>query len=541
MGHTDSSRSAQQYWHPYWHLLRAERSGLVRILSSLHTIHTGNYTTHFHQISRIASQSTAFYSPFFSRHNQQRFDNQQVVTTIFAQDLAIIDQEVPLALIGMVLIFLQLLAQCVTLIIGSHYSGIAIPFLLAVVYCIQSVYLPTSSQLWLLDLEAKAPIVSLFVQSVKGLATIRAFGWLSHTQIQSRRHIAASQVPFYLLATAQNMLSLVLDLVTAALAIIVISVSVGTHKAGLGLALFSIVGLGTSTKLLISEWTELETSLGAIRRINNFAENTPSEVSPYRSTTPPFNWPSKGTVEFRNVSLAYRNTMPPVISNLTLKIQPRWKVGICGCTGSGKSILILSMLGLVHIQQGSIIINDRDISVLKPDMLRSSITVVPQNAVLLPMDMQTNLTLGAVDTPSNEKIITVLEEYSLYKRFKEQDGLDTLVVDNLLSHGERQIFCIVRALLHKSRLVLLDEPTSRADSITQEIINSAILGGFEGSTVLYVAHCLEILSQFDRVMVMDKGQIAKFGDPRKLLQKPDSLFASTFSKASSQISGAKSQ
>lgn len=224
----------------------------------------------------------------------------------FAQDLAIIDQEVPLAFIGTVLVFLQLLAQCVTLIIGSHYSGIAIPFLLVVVCCIQSVYLRTSCQLRLLDLEAKAPIVSLFVRSVEGLATIRAFGWLRHTQIQSRRHIVASQVPFYLLATAQNMLSLVLDLVTAALAIIVISISARTHEAALGLALSSIVGLGTSTKLLISQWTELETSLGAMRRINNFAENTPSEVSSDRSTTPPFDWPTKGTVEFRNVSLAYR-------------------------------------------------------------------------------------------------------------------------------------------------------------------------------------------------------------------------------------------
>ncbi|KAJ5195611.1 uncharacterized protein N7498_009049 [Penicillium cinerascens] len=462
------------------------------------------------------------------------------ITNRFAQDLAIIDQEVPLAFIGTVLIFLQLLAQCVTLIIGSHYSGIAVPFLLVVVYCIQSVYLPTSYQLRLLDLEAKAPIVSLFVRSVEGLATIRAFGWLSHTQIQSRRHIFASQVPFYLLATAQNMLSLVLDLVTAALAIIVISISVGTHEAGLGLALFSIVGLGTSTKLLISQWTELETSLGAMRRINNFAENTPSEVSSYRCTTPPYDWPSKGTVEFRDVSLAYSDTMPPAISNLTLKIQPGWKVGICGRTGSGKSTFISSILGLVHIQQGSIIIDDRNISVLEPDSLRSSITVVPQNAVLLPVDVRTNLTLGAVGAPSDEKIIAILEEYGLYERFHERDGLDTLVVDDLLSHGEKQIFCIVRALLHKSRLVLLDEPTSRVDSSTQQIIDSAVLGGFEGSTVLYVAHRLEILSQFDRVMVMDKGQIVEFGDPRELLQKPDSLFASTFSKANSQISSPKS-
>ncbi|KAJ5301233.1 hypothetical protein N7508_006096 [Penicillium antarcticum] len=532
-------RSAQQYWYPYGPLLGFEQSRLVRIRGSLCTIHTGNRTTHFHQISRIASQSASFVLPP-GMYQVISLGSLTDPLNRFAQDLAIIDQEVPLAFIGTVLVFLQLLAQCVTLIIGSHYSGIAIPFLLVVVYCIQSVYLPTSCQLRLLDLEAKAPIVSLFVRSVEGLATIRAFGWLSHTQIQSRRHIVASQVPFYLLATAQNLLSLVLDLVTAALAIIVISISARTHEAGLGLALFSIVGLGTSIKLLISQWTELETSLGAMRRINNFAENTPSEFSPYRSTMPPFDWPSKGTVEFCNVSLAYSDTMPPVVSNVTLKIRPEWKVGICGRTGSGKSTLISSILGLVHIQQGSIIIDDRNISVLEPDSLRSSITVVPQNALLLPVDVRTNLTLGAVQVPSDEKIIAVLKEHGLYERFHERDGLDTLIVDDLLSHGEKQIFCIVRALLHKSRLVLLDEPTSRADTNTQQIMDSAVLGGFEGSTVLYVAHRLEILSQFDRVMVMDKGQIAEFGDPRELLQKPDSLFASTFSKANSQISSQKS-
>lgn len=224
----------------------------------------------------------------------------------FAQDLAIIDQDVTLAFIGTILTVLQLLAQCVTLIIGSHLSGIAIPILLILVYFIQSIYLRTSYQLRLLELEAKAPIVSLFVRSIEGLATIRTFGWMEHTQVRSREHIVASQAPFYLLATAQNMLSLVLDLVTAALAITIISISVTTHEPRIGLALFSVVGLGASTKALIALWTELETSLGAMKRINDFAQNTPREFSSHRSLLPPRDWPSKGEIEFCDVSLAYR-------------------------------------------------------------------------------------------------------------------------------------------------------------------------------------------------------------------------------------------
>lgn len=119
------------------------------------------------------------------------------------------------------------------------------------------------------------------------------------------------------------------------------------------------------------------------------------------------------------------------------------------------------MLGLVQIQQGCIIIDDMDISLLEPDALRSRVTVVPQNGVILRVDVRTNLSLGARKTPSDEKMIEVLKAYGLYQRFQERDGLDTLIVDNLLSDGEQQIFHIMRALLQKTKLVLLDEPTSK--------------------------------------------------------------------------------
>lgn len=115
----------------------------------------------------------------------------------------------------------------------------------------------------------------------------------------------------------------------------------------------------------------------------------------------------------------------------------------------------------MHIKQGSIVIDDTDISLLESDSLRSSVTVVPQNGVLLRADVRTNLTLGAAEAPSDEAMIKALKEYGLYNRFHEREGLDTLVVDDLLSYSEQQIFFIVRALLHRSRLILLDEPTSR--------------------------------------------------------------------------------
>lgn len=128
---------------------------------------------------------------------------------------------------------------------------------------------------------------------------------------------------------------------------------------------------------------------------------------------------------------------------------------------SGKSTMMTSLLGLVHLEQGRILVDGTDITSLEPDLLRSSITVAPQSAVILRADVRTNLSQNAREVPSDEQMIALLTKYGLYEKFDSRQGLETLLVDDLLSHGEQQIFSLVRALLHKSRLVLLDEPTSR--------------------------------------------------------------------------------
>lgn len=113
------------------------------------------------------------------------------------------------------------------------------------------------------------------------------------------------------------------------------------------------------------------------------------------------------------------------------------------------------------MKQGRIEIDGQDVSLHEPDAYRSQLTVVPQNGVILRANVRTNLSLGTAEAPSDEKMIGLLREFGLYDRFKDQEGLDTLIVDDLLSDGEQQVFCIVRALLQKSQVVLLDEPTSK--------------------------------------------------------------------------------
>ncbi len=205
--------------------------------------------------------------------------------------------------------FVLCIAQMVLIGVASVYAAIAFPILIAVLYVIQNFYLRTSRQLRFMDLEAKAPLYSQFTEILSGLATVRAFGWQEALEKKNRELLDRSQRPFYLLFAVQRWLTLVLDLIVAATAVLLIVLVVklrGTLSAGyVGIALFNVILFSQSIKLLVTFWTMLETHIGAIARIKIFEEDsTPEDLPSENSMTPP-NWPSKGAIEFSQVSAAY--------------------------------------------------------------------------------------------------------------------------------------------------------------------------------------------------------------------------------------------
>ena len=217
-----------------------------------------------------------------------------------------IDRELPFALVGTAIAAVSAVGQYAVVIVGSHYAGIAIPGILIATVLVQISYLRTSRQLRILDLEAKAPLLSHFLDSVKGLDTIRALGWTNEYVERGLTAMKHAQQPFYLFYSGQILLELVLDLINACLAVIIMSIAVGaksTSSAGLGLALFSVVTLGQSTKALIQAWTNLEIALGAVSRVRTFALDTESENN--EGVVPSHKWPSAGDLQFRDITVAY--------------------------------------------------------------------------------------------------------------------------------------------------------------------------------------------------------------------------------------------
>jgi ATP-binding cassette, subfamily C (CFTR/MRP), member 1 len=227
----------------------------------------------------------------------------------FSQDIGLIDRILPLSCGRVVFAVFTILAQAAFISQGSSYMAIAIPFIVLAFYALQKVYLLTSRQLRFLDLEARSPVYTHFLECLEGLSTIRAFGWSLAAQEMEIERLDISQKPYYLLYCLQRWLSLVLDLMVAAVGIVVVvlAVRVPNQSGGvaIGIALNNVLGFNQSLRILVESWTQLETSLGAIARLKNFEQTTTPEDKPEESGTPPSSWPEKGKIEFRDVTASY--------------------------------------------------------------------------------------------------------------------------------------------------------------------------------------------------------------------------------------------
>lgn len=220
------------------------------------------------------------------------------------------------------------IAQMVLVAIVSAYVCIVYPLILGTLYLVQVFYLRTSKPLRILEIEAKSPLYTQFVETMGGLATLRAFGWQESLRLENRRRLNDSQKPFYLLLVIQKWLTLVLDLIVAALAVFVVSLAVVLKEkvsaAYLGVALSNIVSLGATFRNLIVWWTTLETSMGAVQRVKDFAQQTSRELTLGPETDPPDDWPSQGRVELINATASYGYVLS-YLAYITLRSDAKLK------------------------------------------------------------------------------------------------------------------------------------------------------------------------------------------------------------------------
>jgi ATP-binding cassette, subfamily C (CFTR/MRP), member 1 len=222
----------------------------------------------------------------------------------------------------------NIITEIIIITSGARYVAAIIPFCMFALYFVQAFYLRTSRQLRHLDLEAKSPLYTHFTETLSGLVTIRAMGWKQGFIEENNQRLNKSQVPFHLVFRVQVWLNIVLDFFVCFIATVLVAVAVltrdSTSKAAIGLALLNIISFNNTLGFLINSWTSLETSLGAVARLRDFLLKIPEEALEIERQEPPLEWPTRGDIEFDNVTSSYGYTFPLSFSlrRANMAIQP---------------------------------------------------------------------------------------------------------------------------------------------------------------------------------------------------------------------------
>ncbi|KAB5542782.1 ABC transporter type 1, transmembrane domain-containing protein [Coniochaeta sp. 2T2.1] len=477
------------------------------------------------------------------------------ILNLFSQDMTIIDSQLPGMINNLCISGAIALGQAVVIAISSAFLAISYPFFIAVVYFVQKYYLPTSKRLRILDLEAKSPLYTHFLDTLNGIATIRAYGWFDHMASRNAHLLDMSQRPSYLLAMVQQWLLLVMNMVVAALALILVLLATqlrgGVVDLGaLGAAMVMLITFGTTLAGVVNAYTGLEIALGGISRLKTFTETTELEDNEFGEgdIVPPADWPLAGKVIMEDISASYNRTdTHPLLSDLSLVIEPCQKVALCGRTGSGKSsvlALILRLLDPIASQSASapptMLIDDVPLTRIRHTALRMHLIAASQDAVFLPSGSVASFrsNLDPWNAATADEGLAALETVGLREAIEARGGIEA-VADTLgFSGGQRQLFCLARVTLRRrirmkdlkkrglqeGGVLLLDEMTSSVDKATESLMMDILWREFEAYTVIMVTHSMEVAGRCDRVLVLDRGRIVEDGDPQLLAKTGGSWF-----------------
>ncbi|KAJ3358588.1 hypothetical protein GGF32_010109 [Allomyces javanicus] len=422
------------------------------------------------------------------------------------------------------------LSTFVVMIVSTPpFAGPLVP-LLVLYWFAQKFYRASSREFKRLDSLSRSPLYSQFSESLTGIVTIRAYREQSRFAALNRVLIDNNNRPIYMQTCAQRWLSLRIEMIGNFLVFFAGLFGVTAN----GSISASLIGLSLSYALQITgvlNWcvrqaAEVEIQMNSVERLDYYAEHLESEAPPVTDVRPAPEWPAHGEIELKNVTMAYRADLDPVLKNVSLKIPAGFKAGIVGRTGAGKSTLIVALFRLVELREGSITIDGMDISQLGLADLRQRLSIIPQDPVLFAGTVRSNL--DRFGTASDAVLWECLERAGLKNYVQSLDGkLDASVAENGedMSVGQRQLMCLARAMVKQSKILIMDEATASVDLETDALIQKAIRRDFAGATVITIAHRLNTIIDYDMIVQMDHGRVAECGTPAELLARPDSMFA----------------
>ncbi|PON57770.1 ATP-binding cassette containing protein [Parasponia andersonii] len=393
----------------------------------------------------------------------------------------------------------------------------------------------------------KSLIANHLAESVAGATTIRAFGEEERFFMKNLELIDTNASPFFHIFAANEWLIQRLETLSATVlasaAFCMVLLPPETFGSGfIGMALSYGLSLNNSLVNSIQKQCILTNYIVSVERISQYMYIPSEAPEVIEENRPPANWPIAGKVEIRDLQVRYRANSPLVLRGISCTFIEGHKIGIVGRTGSGKTTLIGALFRLVEPSGGKIIVDGIDISTIGLHDLRSRFGVIPQDPTLFNGTVRYNL--DPFSLHADPETWEVLGKCQLREAIQEkEEGLDALVVDDgsNWSMGQRQLFCLGRALLRRSQILVLDEATASIDNATDTILQKTIRTEFAHCTVITVAHRIPTVMDCTMVLAMSDGQIVEYDEPMKLMKKEGSLFGKLVMEYWSHLQSAKSQ
>uniref|UniRef100_A0A671XFL3 Cystic fibrosis transmembrane conductance regulator n=1 Tax=Sparus aurata TaxID=8175 RepID=A0A671XFL3_SPAAU len=502
--------------------------GFFRGLPLVHTLLTVSKRLHEQMLSAVIRAPMAVLNTMKSGRIMNRF----------TKDMAAIDDMLPLVLFDLIQLTLIVLGAIFTVSIMRPYIFIAAIPLAVIFIALRKYFLRTGQQLKLLEAEARSPIFSHLIISLKGLWTIRAFGRQTYFETLFHKALNTHTATwFHYLATLRWFLfrcDMIFVLFFTAAAFI----AVGTNQdkpgeIGIIVALAMLI-LGTFQWAVITSIT-VDGLMRSVDRVFKFIDLPSEEPLPVKSggkggpdlviDNPHARdcWPNRGQMDVKGLTVKYTEAGRAVLSDISFSVDGGQSMGLLGRTGSGKSTLLSALLRLASTD-GEISIDGVSWSSVSLHTWRKAFGVVPQKVFILTGTFRMNL--DPHGRYSDEELWKVAEEVGL-KSVIEQfpDKLDFQLEDggNVLSYGHKQLLCLARSILSKARILLLDEPSSYLDPITLQVLRKTLKHAFSGCTVILSEHRVEPLLECQSFLMIEGSSIKSYDSIQKMLNETSHL------------------
>ncbi|XP_042486265.1 ABC transporter C family member 3-like [Macadamia integrifolia] len=419
-----------------------------------------------------------------------------------------------------------------TIIVMSQVAWkMLIAFIPMIVICIwyQQYYKSTARELSRLAGVCQAPIIQHFTESSLGSTTIRCFDQEERFMETNFKLIDGFSRPKFYFSGAMEWLCFRMDILAfvayATSLLFFISMPKGVLNPGVvGLAI--TYGLEFSLHGVVWDLNRLENRIISVERILQYTCIPSEPLLLLQENKPDFEWPSQGKIDIVDLQVQYGPHLPVVLRGIKCTFFGGMNIGIVGRTGSGKSTLVQALFRMLEPTAGQIWIDDINISKVGLHDLRSRLSIIPQDPTMFEGTLRSNL--DPLEEYTDEQIWEALERCQLGDKVRKKEGkLDFAVTENgeNWSMGQRQLVCLARVLLKKSKVLVLDEATASVDTATDYLIQQTLRQQFSGSTVITIAHRLTSILDNDMVLLLDNGLILEYDSPSKLLENKSSSFA----------------